>query len=150
MQLTGRAEKSLDFKGRLSIPKKLREPLLSREGRRMALLVLDGCVQIFPWQTWTRIQSALESLPLLDPSARELQRQWGGTVQICELDREGRVVIGKAIKEAAGIEKDVVIIGAFNRLEVWSKERWQEHCSRSPSGEALALKLSEKGHQLGV
>jgi len=148
MELFGKVEKTLDAKGRLSIPKKLREGLLSKEGDQLAMLFFDECVQIFPWSTWLKILDAMRSLPMLDPLARLFKRVWGENVEICELDAEGRIVFSKSLKEMAGIDRDVMIIGAFTHLEVWAKERHEQHLRNRPSLEDLAQQLAAKGISL--
>ncbi len=142
--------KELDSKNRLMIPKKLREDLLSAGERKLAVMYLDGCLQIYPWKYWEMIMQKMLALSILDPDARKLQRVWGSKVEVCELDKEGRFTLTKSMKEKAGIEKETVIFGAFNRLEIWSRENWDNSDDEMPSPEEIGRIVNQKKEATGL
>lgn len=139
--LIGYVEKQLDSKNRLSIPKKFRDFLTQKGDNRLALLFLDNCIQIYPWKVWEEIEKNLKSLPFYLKEARYLQRFLGKLIDICEIDKDGRVIINQKMRDLAGIKKDIVIIGAITRVEVWAKERYEAMMEEAPKPEELADKV---------
>ena len=116
--VTGTYEHSIDAKGRLFIPAKLREEL----GASFYLAMgVDTCLAVYPQSTWDRFTEKFASLPM---SQSKKMRSLFANAARCELDSQGRIVIPQKLKKYAGIEKDVVIIGVHDRAEIWSAERW--------------------------
>ena len=124
MVFLGETRHVLDEKGRVVIPSKVRPAL--KEG----LCITRGfnnALFVFPLEEWNRIDEKLRSLPLTDPDVLKFMRFWySGAVQD-ELDPQGRLLIPKNLREYAKIEKEVVIIGVSNRLEIWNPELWKEY-----------------------
>lgn len=117
----GEYHHSIDEKGRLTIPAKVREDL----GLSFILTRgLDGCLFIYPKNEWETVISKYRELPNTK-EARNFMRFFLSGASICELDKQGRVNISEPLKNYAGLEKDCVIIGVNERLEIWSKERFQ-------------------------
>jgi len=141
--LTGVIQKRIDSKGRLSIPKKLRALLLDDPDTGFTLLKLDGCLQLYPNRTWAELQ---EKMGLLSPFAertRKLQRFWGMQSDLIELDSEGRVTLSKDQKQYAGIEDDVMVVGAINKVEIWSVGSWRSMMLDAPKLEEIANEIAE-------
>ena len=106
----GEYNHTIDAKGRLIIPSKFRELL----GEEFVLTRgLDGCLYIYPMDEWESFEMKLRSLPLTNKNARTFSR---------------RILVPQTLREFAGLEKDVVLTGNLNRIEVWSKEKWNEIC----------------------
>ncbi len=118
---------TVDEKNRVFIPSRLRERL-NRYGKFLILLRgLDRCILIYPESIWEDLSQKIQELPLTSREARQFSRYiFSGTYQ-CEMDSQGRVSLPGPLKEYAGIDKEVVIIGAGNRVEIWGKEEWDEH-----------------------
>ena len=77
---------------------------------------------------WEKFEEQLRSLPLTNKNARTFSRFFVAGATSCELDKQGRILVPGTLREFAGLEKDVVLTGNLNRIEVWSKEKWSENC----------------------
>ena len=112
---------SIDEKGRITIPSKLRYEL----GENFILTRgLDGCLFIYPNDEWTSIIKKYKQLPNTK-DARNFMRFFLSGAIICELDKQGRVNINQPLIDYADLKKDCVVIGVNERIEIWSKERWE-------------------------
>lgn len=117
---------TIDTKGRLIIPSKFREEL----GETFVVTKgLDGCLFVFSDEEWKAFEIKLKSLPLTNKNARQFARFFVAGATPCELDKQGRILLPATLREFAGLEKDVVLTGMLNRIEIWSKEKWNENNS---------------------
>lgn len=124
MVFSGEARHILDEKGRVVIPSRFRPAL--KDGLYITR-GFDNSLFVFPIEEWNRIDEKLRNLPLTNPNVLRFMRFWySGAVQD-ELDPQGRLLIPKNLREYARIEKEVVIIGVSNRLEIWSAELLDEY-----------------------
>ncbi|MFZ5752710.1 MAG: division/cell wall cluster transcriptional repressor MraZ [Bacillota bacterium] len=136
---TGEYQHSIDEKGRLIMPAKLREAL---GDRFMTTKGLDGCLFVYPLTEWKLLEEKLKNLPFTNKDARAFARFFFAGATECEVDKQGRVLISANLREYAGLNKDVVIIGVGTRLEIWSKEAWEGYSSETEkSYEELAEKM---------
>ena len=116
--MTGTYEHSIDAKGRLFIPAKLREEL----GVTFYLAMgVDACLAIYPQETWNRFTEKFASLPM---SQSKSMRLLFANAAKCELDSQGRIVIPQKLRKYANLDKDTVIIGVSDRAEIWAAETW--------------------------
>ena len=116
--MTGTYEHSIDAKGRLFIPAKLREEL----GVTFYLAMgVDACLAIYPQETWNRFTEKFASLPMTQSKA---MRTLFANATKCELDSQGRIVIPQKLRQYANLDKDTVIIGVSDRAEIWAAETW--------------------------
>lgn len=139
----GQYEHSLDEKGRLTIPSRFREELT---GRLVVTRGLDHCLFLYPYSEWQELGQRLRALPMTQRDARAFVRLLfaGATEQ--SLDRQGRLLLPASLREYAGIERDVIILGVANRVELWSKERWLAYeTEASQAYEELAEKIVDLG-----
>lgn len=120
----GEYNHTIDTKGRLIIPAKFRE-LLGDEF--IVTKGLDGCLFGFPKNEWQIFEEKLRRLPLTQKSARKFTRFFMGGAATCELDKQGRILLPQTLREFAGLDKDVVLSGNLNRIEIWSKANWAEN-----------------------
>ena len=124
--LIGEYEHSLDDKGRVIMPVKLRSDI----GERFIITKgLDGCLFIFSQLEWSNFERKLKELPLTNKNARDFVRFFLSGAIECELDKQGRFLIANNLREYANITKEVVIIGVGTRLEIWNKEKWKNYNS---------------------
>lgn len=124
--LIGEFEHSLDAKGRLIMPAKLRESI----GENFVVTKgLDGCLFAFSITEWTNFEEKLKSLPLSNRNSREFTRFFLSGATECEIDKQGRFLIPNNLREAADLTKEVVIIGVGTRIEIWDKEKWNHYNS---------------------
>ena len=137
----GEYSHSIDTKWRLIIPAKFRELL----GEELVLTKgLDGCLSIYPMDEWNAFEEKLKALPLTNKSARTFSRFFVAGAASCELDKQGRILVPATLREFAGLEKDVVLTGNINRIEIWSKEKWSEN-NNYDDMDAIAENLTELG-----
>lgn len=124
--LIGEYEHSLDVKGRLIMPAKLREDM----GEKFIITKgLDGCLFGFSQNEWTSFEEKLKTLPLTNKNARDFVRFFLSGAIECEIDKQGRFLIASNLREYANMEKDVVIIGVGTRLEIWNRDKWKSYNS---------------------
>ena len=124
--LMGEYSHTIDTKGRLIIPSRFREEL----GETFVVTKgLDGCLFVFSDEEWKAFEIKLKSLPLTNKNARQFARFFVAGATPCELDKQGRILLPATLREFAGLEKDVVLTGMLNRIEIWSKDKWNENNS---------------------
>lgn len=124
----GEYQHSIDEKGRMIIPSKFRDEL----GTEFILTRgLDQCVFGYPLNEWKVIEEKLRSLPFTKKDARAFTRFFFSGAAECQLDKQGRVNIASPLRDYAKLEKDCVVIGVSNRIEIWSKSIWEEYFSKS-------------------
>lgn len=120
----GEYNHTVDTKGRLIIPSKFREQL----GEEFIVTKgLDGCLFVFPQDEWLAFEEKLRTLPLTQKGARQFTRFFVAGATPCELDKQGRILLPATLREFAGLDKDVVLAGMLNRIEIWSKAKWTEN-----------------------
>lgn len=124
--LIGEYEHSLDVKGRMILPAKIREDM----GEKFIVTKgLDGCLFGFSQTEWTNFEEKLKTLPLTNKNARDFVRFFLSGATECEIDKQGRFLIAGNLREYASLEKDAVIIGVGTRIEIWNKEKWKSYNS---------------------
>lgn len=128
----GEFEHSLDRKNRIIIPAKFREALKDSFVEKFYITRgLDGCLFIFTEAEWKRQEQKFKTLSFTSPDARKFNRMFfsGACEIVC--DGQGRVLIPQYLRTFADIQKDVVVIGVSNRIEVWDKSRWKDFYENS-------------------
>ena len=119
----GEYNHTLDAKGRLIVPSKLRESL----GERFFLTKgLDGCLSVYPTEEWEDFTGKLHNLPVTNKDARKFVRFFLAGACECEIDKQGRILIPANLREFAKLEKEAVLVGVSNRIEIWSRDKWEE------------------------
>ena len=137
--MTGTYEHSIDAKGRLFIPAKLR----AERGVTFYLAMgVDECLAIYPQETWNRFTEKFASLPMSQSAA---MRPLFANASKCELDSQGRIVIPQKLRKYAGLEKDAVIIGVNDRAEIWSAETWNAREEEEMTPEKMKACLAALG-----
>ncbi|MBX7418130.1 division/cell wall cluster transcriptional repressor MraZ [Clostridium chauvoei] len=138
----GEYQHALDTKNRMIVPAKLREGL----GNKFVITKgLDGCLYAYPENEWKVLEEKLKKLPLTNRDARALVRFFFSGACEIETDKQGRGLIPQNLKEYAGIEKEIVSIGVLSRVEIWSKEKWQEYNESDVDFGSIAEKMSDLG-----
>ncbi|KRL63465.1 MraZ [Lactobacillus psittaci DSM 15354] len=119
----GEFHHNLDAKGRLIIPAKFRNQM----GEKMIFTRgMEGCIFGYSEAEWQKIEAKLAKLPLTKRNARKFTRLFYSGAMECEFDKQGRVNLTTTLKEHAALEKECVIVGVSNRIEIWSQTRWDE------------------------
>ena len=144
MMFMGEYNHTIDTKGRLIIPSKFREQL----GDEFVVTKgLDGCLFVYSKSEWENIEEKFRNVPLTTKDARKFARFFFAGAASCEVDKQGRILLPVVLREYAGIEKDVVSVGVFNRVEIWDKDKWQESNSYDDMDE-IAEHMADLG--LGI
>ncbi len=139
--LIGEYEHSLDAKGRLIMPAKLRQDM---GDKFIVTKGLDGCLFAFSQEEWLNFETKLKALPLSDKNARNFVRFFLSGATECELDKQGRFLIPNNLRNAGNLEKEVIIIGVGTRLEIWNKNTW-EKCDEDISADEIAENMANLG-----
>ena len=139
----GEFEHSIDDKGRVAIPARVREEL----GEGMVLTRgFDQCLQAFPRQIWQLLAQKVSSLSLGNPEARNLRRMLFSNAAEVEVDRQGRILVPQNLREYAGLVEQVVITGMDTYFELWSSEHWRTMMVQlDTSGAGIAEQLASLG-----
>ena len=134
---------NLDSKGRIAMPAKFRNKLT--EG---AIITrgLDHCLFVFSDKEWEVLAQKLIALPLVQANSRAFVRLMLAGAMDVELDKQGRILIPDYLREYAGLKKQAVIAGLYNRMEIWDSEAWKQYKAKTESAsDEIAEKLSELG-----
>ncbi|UTR10978.1 division/cell wall cluster transcriptional repressor MraZ [Evansella sp. LMS18] len=124
----GEYHHNIDEKGRMIIPAKFREEL----GTTFVVTRgMDKCLFVYPEQEWKQLEQKLKTLPFTKKDARAFTRFFFSGAAECGLDKQGRVNIAPTLRTYASLEKECVVIGVSNRVEIWSKSIWEEYFAES-------------------
>lgn len=139
----GEYQHSIDDKGRVHIPARFREAL----GSAFVLTRgLDNCLFAFPLVEWAKLEEKLKGLPFTKGDARAFTRFFFAGAAEVELDRQGRVVVPPHLRQYAKLERDVVVLGVSDRVEIWAKDVWDAYERQTDlSYEEVAEKLIDFG-----
>lgn len=134
--VSGQSEHAVDEKGRIVIPPKFREML----GKSLVLtLGFEGCLVAYPPDRFNLLIEELAKLSYAQSKARNLQRLMLHNAEFCEIDKQGRILLPATHREHAQIQREAVVIGLIDKLEIWAKEKWREYLRNTePSYEELA------------
>ena len=134
----GEYNHTIDAKGRMIVPSKFRE-LLGNEF--VVTKGLDGCLFVYPNEEWKNIEEKFRTVPLTTKDARKFSRFFFAGAATCEVDKQGRILIPPVLREFADIQKDVVSVGVLNRIEIWSKTKFDEFMAsqKDTISEALSM-----------
>jgi len=122
--LMGEFRHTIDDKGRLTLPARIRDELgavfVANKG-------LDGCLFLYPQAEWDALESKLQALPLSQKDARAVARHFFSGATECHCDSQGRVLLPANLRSFAGLEHEGVVIGVGSRVEVWSPSLWERY-----------------------
>lgn len=137
----GEHEHNLDDKGRLAIPARFREEL---KGGLVVTHGLDGCLFVYTLETWKELAKKLATMSFTQKDKRSFNRlMFAGAIDFVP-DAQGRIVLPTSLRKYAGLEKEAVIIGVYDRLEIWAKDAWKKYSAEMEStGNEVAERLGE-------
>ena len=137
--MTGQYAHNIDAKGRLFMPAKLREEL----GETFHVTIgPDHCLTIYPNETWDDFMAKFREMPY---SMGKSLRVLSANAVDCEPDAQGRILIPAKLREYAGLQKEVVVIGSFDRAEIWNAERWAREESLALESGSLERAMEDMG-----
>jgi len=134
---------TIDPKGRIAIPSKLRNAL-SKGG--VITKGLDNCLFIFSLKDWQQMAEKIKGLPLSQSNSRAFSRLMLAGAMDVKLDSQGRILVPDYLRKYVGLKKKIVLAGVYNRLEVWDEKEWEKYKKRTEkeSGD-IAEKLGDLG-----
>ena len=142
--LIGEYEHTIDTKGRIIMPSKLKDDI----GEKFVITQgLDGCLFVYSQGEWKNFEDKLRTFPLTNKDARALKRFFLARATECEIDKQGRFLISSNLREFAKLTKEVVIIGVLDKIEIWSKDRWLEYSNKE---NLEADEIAERMENLGI
>ncbi len=139
----GEYEHTIDKKGRIIVPSKFRDFLKEYDIKKIFVTRgLDKCLFLFTEDEWKAQETKFKSVSFTKSESRKFNRLYfSGATQV-ECDAQGRILLPKYLKDFAEIKRDIIFIGVSNRIEIWSREVWQEYYKSSKSSyEDIAERL---------
>jgi len=140
----GEYQHNIDPKGRLAVPAKFRQAL--HKGAVVTKEV-DDCLSLYPQAEWKKYADKIAALPTSKADARAFARLKLGSAMDVEVDKQGRVLIPEYLRKSVGFSKKVVIVGLYNRLEVWDEAKWIKY---KEGTDAKSGQIAESLGELGV
>ncbi len=129
----GRHSHSMDNKGRLSIPAPFRE-LLDRLGERKLVITNSKlCLEVFLASDWQKLLRKVEKLPQFKEEVELFKLYYISAASEVALDKQGRILVPQMLREEVGLDREVVIIGCGDRIQIWSKEVWRQRNQEAKS-----------------
>lgn len=124
---------SLDAKGRIAIPTRYRDDLQDCCDRQLVVTVgvnekcmgERGCLWLYPLPEWEKLEQTIIKLPTLNKMAGRLKRFLIGNATECEMDTQGRLLLPEKLREFAGMDKHIILVGQLNKFEIWNEQAWQ-------------------------
>ena len=128
VSFTGEFRHTIDAKGRLIVPSRMRDEFT---GDAVVLTKwLNNCVAMWSREGWTDLEQSLRQLGRSSANARSFVRTVAASAHPDEIDRQGRINVPPHLRGYAGVERDVVVVGVFDRAEIWNPDRWAEEQAR--------------------
>jgi MraZ protein len=136
----GRHAHNLDAKGRLAIPARFREALAAGV---VLTRGIDRCLALYPLEAWRPLAEKVAALPLTDADARNFRRLVFAEAIDLSLDAQGRILVPPELRRYAELEREAIVVGVDNSLEIWSPRRWADlAASLDADGAAIAQRLA--------
>jgi MraZ protein len=144
MRFIGRFPHTIDDKGRLSIPSRFRQTLQDRGQNILVLTEFDACITAYPLDVWARLEEKIQSQSNFEKDIRAFLRLFYSGASECPVDGQGRILIPPQHREKAALGREVVVVGALHRIEIWDRSRWDQFLATAPvTFEDIAGKLAQ-------
>jgi len=142
----GRHQHVLDEKGRLNIPSRFREVIAQEHEGQLVVTNLPHCLVAYTPEQWDLIESRTSRLSNVKSNVQSFLRYFYSGATECELDRQGRILIPPLLRDAVNLDKQVVVVGMFNRIEIWSQDRWDEEMKKAVENfDDISAELADLG-----
>ncbi|AHF73993.1 Protein MraZ [Sodalis glossinidius str. 'morsitans'] len=144
---------NLDSKGRLAVPTRHREKL-NEESAGLMVCTIDlhqPCLLLYPLPAWEIIEQKLSRLSSMNPAERRVQRLLLGHASECQMDGAGRILLAPTLRQHAGLSKEVMLVGQFNKFELWDEQTWYQQVKDDIDAELSAeLPLTDRLQDLSL
>ena len=119
---------NIDEKGRVAMPSRYRDRLRSECHGHLVMTIdtEERCLLLYPLPAWEDIENKLSALPSFNPAARRIQRLLIGHATETELDSQGRILLPPLLREYAGLNRQIMLVGQGKKFEIWDEEHWQK------------------------
>lgn len=145
----GATSLNIDAKGRLAVPSRHRDALLTQSAGHLVLTAHPHrCLLLYPQPAWEPLQAKIMSLSSFDRQSSALQRLMVGYAEDMEMDSAGRLLISPALRDFAQLEKQIMLVGQGSHFELWGMEAWKAQLARVMADEELALPAELEGFSL--
>jgi MraZ protein len=144
---------NLDSKGRLAVPTRYRETLIEEsEGQMVCTIDLhQPCLLLYTLPQWEIIEHKLSRLSSMNPVERRVQRLLLGHASECQMDSAGRLLLASTLRQHASLTKEVMLVGQFNKFELWDEQTWYQQVREDIDAEQAAQEpLSERLQDLSL
>ncbi|WP_337013143.1 division/cell wall cluster transcriptional repressor MraZ [Pantoea sp. AS142] len=144
---------NLDSKGRLAVPTRYRELLIGEsQGQMVCTIDLhQPCLLLYTLPEWEIIEKKLASLSSMNPLERRVQRLLLGHASECQMDNAGRLLLANTLRQHAKLTKEVMLVGQFNKFELWDEQTWYQQVRDDIDAEQSAQEpLSERLQDLSL
>ncbi|CAM8409412.1 MULTISPECIES: division/cell wall cluster transcriptional repressor MraZ [Candidatus Methylopumilus] len=140
---------NIDAKGRMAMPTKHREDLLTQSSGDLVITAHPhGCLLIYPKMAWEPIQSKIMALSSFDKKSSALQRLLVGYAEDISLDTAGRLLLSQVLREFAEVDKQAMLVGQGSHFELWDKEAWDQQMQQATKQEASTMPIELEGFSL--
>ncbi len=145
----GATNLSMDAKGRLAVPARHREALLTQSAGNVVLTAHPHrCLLLYPQPAWEPIQAKMMALSSFDRQSSSLQRLLVGYAEDIALDSAGRMLVSPVLREFAGLEKEVMLVGQGSHFEMWNMEAWRKQLENVMNGDGIEMPTELEGFSL--
>lgn len=144
---------NLDSKGRLSVPTRYREQLTEAAAGQMVCTIdiHHPCLLLYTLPEWEIIEHKLSRLSSMNPAERRVQRLLLGHASECQMDNAGRLLLAPVLRQHAGLTKQVMLVGQFNKFELWDETTWYQQVREDIDAEQSSSDtLSERLQDLSL
>ena len=144
----GSSAHNLDSKGRLIIPARFRDVLNQSDVNGLMISRMDGALCGYTFEEWRKIEERILNLARKSENMRRFRRIFIGSTHECMLDKQARILIPPPLREYAGLNKGVVLVGVLDHFEIWAKENWakeDENLHEDLQNEELRNEIAELG-----
>ncbi|ETS33263.1 cell division/cell wall cluster transcriptional repressor MraZ [Photorhabdus temperata] len=141
---------NLDSKGRLAVPTRYRV-MLNEESQGQMVCTIDlrqPCLLLYTLPEWEIIEEKLSRLSSMNPAERRVQRLLLGHASECQMDSAGRLLLANTLRQHAGLAKEVMLVGQFNKFELWNEQTWYQQvkddiAAERSTQEPLSVRLQD-------
>lgn len=139
---------TIDLKGRIIIPARFRDVIKADGSYGVMLSRMDGALIAYPYDEWRKIENRILSLAEKSESMRRFRRVFIGGSFECPCDKQDRILIPQNLREYAGFEKDIVLVGVLDHFEIWSRDNWNQenmHLEKDMKKEDVRNEIAKLG-----
>lgn len=145
----GATSLSMDAKGRLAVPAKHRDVLLTQSAGNVVLTAHPhGCLLLYPQPAWEPIQAKMMALSSFDKQSSSFQRLLVGYAEDITIDAAGRMLVSSTLRDFASLEKDVMLVGQGGHFEMWNMNAWSKQLESLMSGDGIEMPVELEGFSL--